>query len=107
MRVNKGSLLYTERTGGEVPERAFSPREVAEALGVGPEAVRDLCRRGILEHFRLVNAIRIPRSEIERFLQENLSLRRARHAMVELEKLVPGANRRARGGHHRCLPTRK
>jgi excisionase family DNA binding protein len=99
------SLLYTERTHGELPEGAFSPREVAAALGVGPEAVRELCRRGVLEHFRISNAIRIPRSEIERFLQENLSLRRARHVVVELERLAPRANRRARRG--RRLPTRK
>jgi excisionase family DNA binding protein len=78
------SLLYTERTDGEVPERAFSPREVAEALGVVPEAVRELCRCGVLEHFRIVNAIRIPRSEVERFVQENFSLRRARHVTVHL-----------------------
>ncbi len=64
------SLLYTERTDGEVPERAFSPREVAEVLGVGPEAVRELCRRGVLEHFRILNAIRIPRGEFERFATE-------------------------------------
>ncbi len=99
------SLLYTERTDGELPERSFSPREVAEALGVGPEAIRELCRRGVLEHFRLLNAIRITRSEIERFLQENLSLRRARHVIVELEKLARGVNHRARRG--RRSPTRK
>ncbi len=92
------SLLYTERTDGEVPERAFSPREVAEALGVGSEAVRELCRRGVLEHFRILNAIRIPRSEFERFVRENLSLRRARHVAVKLDKLAPGPNRRARSG---------
>jgi excisionase family DNA binding protein len=83
------SLVYTERTDGELPDRSFSPREVAEALGVGPEAVRELCRRGVLEHFRLLTAIRITRSEIERFLHENLSLRRARNVLIELNRSAP------------------
>ncbi len=91
------SLLYTEHTGGELPERAFSPREVAEALGVSPEAVRELCRRGVLEHFRMLNAIRITRAEFERFVSENLSRRRARDVIVNLGKVTP----RSRGGARR------
>ncbi len=98
------SLLYTERTDGELPERSFSPREVAEALGVGPEAVRELCHRGVLEHFRIVNAIRIPRSEVKRFVQENFSLRRARYVTVHLgtpnrrSKRSSSRGRRSRAG---------
>jgi excisionase family DNA binding protein len=99
------SLLYTERTGGELPERAFSPRELANALGVGAEAVRELCRRGVLEHFRILNAIRIPRSEFERFVRESLNPRRTRHVTVELNKSTPGRTRRVRRGDR--LPTRK
>ncbi len=71
---------------------------MAKALGVGPEAVRELCRRGVLEHFRILNAIRIPRSEFERFVRENLTPRRARDAVVELDKLAPERSRRARPG---------
>ncbi len=49
------ALLYTERTEGEVPERPLTARQVAEALGVSVESVRELCRRGGLEHFRVVD----------------------------------------------------
>jgi excisionase family DNA binding protein len=82
------ALLYTERTEGDVPERPLTARQVAEALGVGVEAVRELCRRGVLEHFRVVNAIRIPRSEFERFVRENLSRRRARNVTVNLDRVT-------------------
>lgn len=75
------ALLYTERTEGDAPERLLTARQVAEALGVGVEAVRELCRRGVLEHFRVVNTIRIPRGEFERFVRDNLSRRRGRNAV--------------------------
>ena len=90
------ALLYTERTEGDVPEPPLTARQVAEALGVGVEAVRELCRRGVLEHFRVVNAIRIPRAEFERFVRENLSRRRARDVTVSLEKIAPRPARQAR-----------
>jgi excisionase family DNA binding protein len=97
------ALLYTERTEGEVPERPLTARQVAEALGVGVEAVRELCRRGVLEHFRVVNALRIPRGEFDRFVRENLSRRRARDVTVQLEKMVPSqaSQRRGRRGRAR------
>jgi excisionase family DNA binding protein len=92
-------LLHTERTEGEVPERPLTARQVAEALGVSVEAVRELCRRQVLEHFRVVNAIRIPRAEFERFVRENLSRRRARDVTLSLEKIAPAPApvRQARG----------
>jgi hypothetical protein len=37
-------LLNTERTEGDVPERPLTARQVAEALGVSVEGVRELCR---------------------------------------------------------------
>jgi excisionase family DNA binding protein len=83
------ALLYTERTEGDVPERPLTARQVAETLGVSVEAVRELCRRGVLEHFRVVNAIRIPRAEFERFVSENLSRRRARDVTVHLDEVAP------------------
>lgn len=85
------ALLYTERTDSEVPERPLTARQVAEALGVSVEAVRELCRRGVLEHFRVVNSIRIPRGEFERFVSEHLTRRRAREVTVNLERLTPGS----------------
>jgi excisionase family DNA binding protein len=90
------ALLYTERTEGEVPEPPLTARQVAEALGVGAEAVRELCRRGVLEHFRVVNAIRIPRAEFERFVRENLSPRRARDAVIRLGRAAPNTSRSRR-----------
>jgi excisionase family DNA binding protein len=99
------SLLYTERTDGDVPDRPLTARQVAEALGVGVEAVRELCRRGLLEHFRIVNAIRIPRGEFERFVRENLSRRRARNAAVRLEHVLGSSStggRRRRYGLRRA-----
>jgi excisionase family DNA binding protein len=98
------ALLYTERTEGDVPERPLTARQVAEALGVSVEAVRELCRRGVLEHFRVVNAIRIPQSEFERFVRENLSRRRAREASLRLNELASQPCPRAR--HRRAAPRR-
>jgi excisionase family DNA binding protein len=90
------ALLYTERTDDDLPERPLTARQVAEALGVGVEAVRELCRRGVLEHFRVVNTLRIPRAEFERFVQENLSRRRARDVIVNLGKLAQEPRSRTR-----------
>ena len=67
------SLLYTERIDGGVPERPLTSREVAQALGIGIDAVRALCHRGVLEHFRVANAFRVSRAELERFIRERAS----------------------------------
>jgi excisionase family DNA binding protein len=95
------ALLYTERTEGDVPERPLTARQVAEALGVAVEAVRELCRRGVLEHFRVVNAIRIQRSELERFVRENLSRRRARDVTVHLDEVASRSDPEAPHGPRR------
>jgi excisionase family DNA binding protein len=88
------SLLYTERLDREVPDRPLTAREVAQALGIGVAAVRALCHRGVLENFRVSNAIRVSREECERFIREHKSRRRASDMTVEL-----GSRQRVRGSH--------
>lgn len=85
------SLLYTERIHGEVPERPLTAREVAQALGISVELVRELCHRGALEHFRVGNAFRVFRAELERFIREHTKRRRARDMTVQVR---PASRRR-------------
>jgi excisionase family DNA binding protein len=65
------SLLYTEQLDREVRDRPLNAREVAQALGIGVAGVRALCHRGVLEHFRVSNLIRVSRAELERFINEH------------------------------------
>jgi excisionase family DNA binding protein len=45
--------------------------ETTEALGVSLSMVEKLLREGRLKHFKVGKAVRIPVSEIERFIEEN------------------------------------
>jgi excisionase family DNA binding protein len=85
------SLLYTERIEGDMPDPLLRPSEVAQILGVSADTVRRLCRRGEIEHVRLVNAIGIPQAELKRFMTEHRMPRRARDATVVLARRRRGA----------------
>jgi excisionase family DNA binding protein len=78
------SLLYTERIDGERPQRPLTAREVAQALGICVELVRELCHRGVLEHFRVGNAFRVSRAELAHFIREHTKRRRARDMTVQV-----------------------
>ncbi len=80
------SLLYTEHEDGEAPARPLTAREVAQALGIGIESVRELCHRGVLEHFKVGNHFRVSREEIARFIRQHTKRRRARDMMVEVKR---------------------
>jgi excisionase family DNA binding protein len=90
------SLLYTEGLEGEALEQPLTAREVAQALRIGVDAVRALCRRGMLEHFRVSNAIRVSREELERFIREHTKRRRAREMIVEVGRSGAPPARRGR-----------
>ena len=47
-------------------DRPYSPETLAERWACSSETVRQMCRRGELDHFRLGKLIRIPASEVER-----------------------------------------
>ncbi|MBI5609911.1 MAG: helix-turn-helix domain-containing protein [Deltaproteobacteria bacterium] len=44
--------------------------DVAAALSVSAATVYRLCERGELEHFRVLNAIRVTRSALDRFASQ-------------------------------------
>jgi len=51
---------------------AFSVRESAQMLGVSEKSVRRLISRKLLRPSRALRHLRIPKKEIERFLDETL-----------------------------------
>ena len=57
-------------TGEELPRLAFSVRETAAMLGVCEKSVRRLVARGLIHPSKALRHLLIPRSEIQRFLQE-------------------------------------
>ena len=55
------------------PDRqAYTVKEVADMLGVTPKSVYRLLARNLLRSLKALRHHRIPRKELERFLQENL-----------------------------------
>jgi len=55
------------------PDRqAYSVEEVAAMLGVTPKSVYRLLARNLLRSLKALRHHRIPRKELERFLQEDL-----------------------------------
>ena len=64
--------LIPEQTGAAFPRLAYSVRETAEMLGVSEKTIRRLVARGMLRPSKALRHLRIPRSEIERFLKETL-----------------------------------
>jgi excisionase family DNA binding protein len=90
------SLLYTERVDGEPPERALTSPEVAQALRIGVDAVRELCHRGVLEHFRVGNRYRVSRAELELFIREHTKRRRAREMTVQVGPSGAGPDKSGR-----------
>jgi excisionase family DNA binding protein len=57
-------------SAGPEPERLLTVKQVAELLGVCPATVYRLCHSGQLPSTRLLNAIRIPRQGLLRFLAD-------------------------------------
>jgi excisionase family DNA binding protein len=55
--------------GGEADGRLLSVREVAARLKVSTATVYKLCRRGVLRHVRVLNAVRIAAEELDRVAQ--------------------------------------
>lgn len=55
-----------------LPKLAYSPAEAAEVLGVCPDTIYRLLRRGKLRASSALRTKLIPRSEIERFLESTL-----------------------------------
>jgi len=60
------------RVGGAASARVapwlLKVREVAERLGVSTATVYALCKRGVLQHVRVANAIRVPETALRAFL---------------------------------------
>lgn len=60
------------RLGGaaspRVALRLLKVGEVAELLGVSTATVYALCKRGVLRHVRVANAIRVPEAALGAFL---------------------------------------
>ena len=68
-----GSLLDGTAADGEdgrSDRSLLSVRKVASLLGVCPATVYRLCDRGMLPHFRVLNAIRVDPHAVKRFLAE-------------------------------------
>jgi excisionase family DNA binding protein len=53
---------------------AFSVKEVALILGLSEKSVRRLIYRGLLRSSKALRHLRIPRSEIEKFLERTMLL---------------------------------
>jgi excisionase family DNA binding protein len=53
---------------------AYTAKETAALLGVSEKTVRRLVARGLLHASRALRHLLIPKKEIERFLQETLTL---------------------------------
>jgi excisionase family DNA binding protein len=56
----------------ELPRLAFSIAEVALMLGLSEKTIHRLIQRGLLRPLRATRHIRITRSELERFLNEDV-----------------------------------
>lgn len=50
----------------EMAKRPYSPETLAERWGCSAEKIRQMCRRGEIESFKLGKLIRIPAAEVER-----------------------------------------
>lgn len=53
-----------------LPRLAFSTAEAAQMLGISERSIRRLIARGLLRPSRALRHMLIPRTEIERFLEE-------------------------------------
>jgi excisionase family DNA binding protein len=62
--------IVLERSGVVQP-RAFSIAQTATILGVSPISIRRLIARGLLRPNRSLRHLRIPESEITRFLAQS------------------------------------
>jgi excisionase family DNA binding protein len=58
------------KEGGSLPE-LLTPDEVAEVVRVLPAAVREWLRTGRMRAFKVGNQWRIPRAEVEAFLERS------------------------------------
>jgi len=55
----------------------LTAREVAAILGVCRDTVYELCARGELPHVRVLNAIRVVRADLEKFIAAGKKTRAA------------------------------
>jgi excisionase family DNA binding protein len=46
----------------------FTPEEIADLLGIAAYTVRELCRRGLMQHARVGRRIRIKRQWAEEYM---------------------------------------
>ncbi|MCX6873781.1 MAG: helix-turn-helix domain-containing protein [Verrucomicrobia bacterium] len=79
MSDNDRSSQTNRKLLAEISEKSLSPdrqaysvKEVADMLGVTSKSVYRLLDRNLLRSLQAVRPHRIPRKELERFLQENL-----------------------------------
>jgi excisionase family DNA binding protein len=49
-------------------ERKLTAAQAADRLGLSQKQVHDLCREGVLAHFRYGRAVRIALAEVDRYL---------------------------------------
>jgi len=56
--------LAAGATSPHLAPRLLTVREVAERLGVSTATVYALCKRGLLQHVRVANAIRVPEAAL-------------------------------------------
>lgn len=66
------AVATDEMAEAGVPREAWNVRELATALGVPEKQVRALVKTGLLGHVRIGRHIRVPDSELHRYLDENL-----------------------------------
>lgn len=71
MRVGLGQQSLVEDEPATVPDEPLNVHQAALELGVSVHTVRAWVARRRLGHLKLSKAIRIPRSEISRMLEEN------------------------------------
>jgi excisionase family DNA binding protein len=68
------SITGFSRAPASTCERlAFSVAEAAHMLGISEKSVRRLVARGLLRPSRALRHLRIPRKEIERFLNDTVT----------------------------------
>lgn len=69
--------MHTSTAAGENDKKALRVREGAKILDISVSAMYDLVRAGRIGYVRLAGgSIRIPTSEVDRFLRENLVVRK-------------------------------